>query len=86
MRGLLAFVLLVTSSTLSAEPPKAVPVAAPSQGQSAVVLMLASNDDVSVRTPDRAQQSQPVKHRIARVTTCRCGDPQPAAETDSEQQ
>jgi hypothetical protein len=41
-------------------------------------LLLASAEEV--RTPAPAEQqapAQPKPRRIARVTTCRCGDPQP---------
>jgi hypothetical protein len=49
-------------------------------------LLLASAD---LKAPDAAAQvAAPARHRTARVTTCRCGDPQPqsdSAETaDSE--
>lgn len=86
MRALLLTVLIATSGPLAAESPKA-----PSQSQPVVekrpaVLMLASNDTARPRLTSDAQSQLPPKGRIARITTCRCGDPQPDPESGSEQQ
>jgi hypothetical protein len=72
-----AAVLLASTSGMAAEPVKK-PTPQPKQTQTrSVPVILASADEVSPATaPDAAPQ--PVKHRAARVTTCRCGDPQPA--------
>lgn len=46
-------------------------------------LLLASADEVRAPAPsDQQAASTPKRPRIARVTTCRCGDPQPQAEQD----
>ena len=77
---LIAAASLVTSSAFAADAPT-VPVHPASQPQSSPVV-LASADQV--RAPSAEQQAPaPQKRRIARVTTCRCGDPQP---TDTEAQ
>lgn len=40
-------------------------------------LVLASVDSKAAPSAPGAQTPAPAKHRTARVTTCRCGDPQP---------
>jgi hypothetical protein len=46
-------------------------------------VVLASAESVNVPTADSARPAPaPAKRRIARVTTCRCGDPQ--ADPDSQ--
>ena len=45
-------------------------------------VILASADTPPPPPADSAQQNAaPAKRRAGRVTTCRCGDPQPGAET-----
>jgi|tagenome__1003787_1003787.scaffolds.fasta_scaffold20813147_2 hypothetical protein len=72
-----AAIAAVTTGAL-AEPAKA-PVPAinkPSNPPKPVIL--ASADTVETAGPQSAQQLSPApKKRAARVTTCRCGDPQP---------
>jgi hypothetical protein len=80
MRGrtvLFAAALLLSATSAAAEPaktpnrPAAQPQAAPAQ------VMLASADDLRTPPPsDQQAQTRPKPPRIARVTTCRCGDPQ----------
>jgi hypothetical protein len=87
MRALLTIFLLAMSSPLAADPPK--PTSAPASATTErrlAVLMLASNEGARTTRSVEAEQAQPLKHRIARVTTCRCGDVQPVAESDSDQQ
>lgn len=73
---LIAAATLISASAFAAEPPKAPaqPVAQPRPAPAQVVL--ASADDV--RAPATADQQAPTppKRRVARVTTCRCGDQQ----------
>jgi hypothetical protein len=69
--------LLTVSGPALAEPAKnAADKTAPQQRPAEVVL--ASADSVHATAPDAVPQQPPVpaKRRIARVTTCRCGDPQ----------
>lgn len=48
-------------------------------------VVLASADQPRTPVPDAAQSPPaPVKRRVARVTTCRCGDPQPASDTPGQ--
>jgi hypothetical protein len=69
---------LMSASTLSAEPPKAPahPQAHPQSRPAEVVL--ASADESANASPGVTEQNPaPAKRpRVARVTTCRCGDPQ----------
>jgi len=68
----------------AAEPPKA-PVQPKTRAQHSGAIVLASAE--TVRSPAQGQSAQnpaPVKRVIPRVTTCRCGDPQP--EPDDQDQ
>lgn len=63
-----------------AEPAKAPDGAASKSEISRKPVVLASAD-VTPQAPDAAQQTTPApRKRAARVTTCRCGDPQPESE------
>jgi hypothetical protein len=50
-------------------------------------IFLASAEPASAQAPEATQPSPaPAKRRIApRVTTCRCGDPQPTPDTPKQQ-
>lgn len=71
----IAVAALLASGAMAAEPAKKpVPHSKQTQTRSTPVV-LASADQVSpAASPDAVPG--PVKHRAARVTTCRCGDPQ----------
>lgn len=73
-----AAALLASTSAMAAGPVKK-PVPEAKQPQTrANPVILASADQVSSETASSAAPP-PVKHRAARITTCRCGgDPQPA--------
>jgi len=78
---------LITAAAFSlagaavAEPAKNDSAPQPPQARPAVVL--ASADQVQPPAPQSGQQATtPIKHRVSRVTSCRCGDPQ----ADPEQQ
>ena len=86
MRTLLLTALVATATPLAAEPPKPAPVRHSATDRQPATLTLASNDALHPGVADAVQHGPPLNHRIARVTTCRCGDPQPSAESDSEQQ
>jgi hypothetical protein len=69
----------LVASAAFAEPPKAAASnSAPTQPALKQVVF-ASADSVQSTAPDHGQQaaSTPKRPRAARVTTCRCGDPQP---------
>ncbi|MGE5563461.1 MAG: hypothetical protein ACM3ZV_09140 [Bacillota bacterium] len=70
---LIAAASLFSASAIAADAPTA-PVHPAVQPQSAPVV-LASADQVRAPSADQQAPAQP-KRRIARVTTCRCGDPQ----------
>jgi len=77
-RSIVMAILLACGSQALAGQPKGAPAhPAPSQ-QAAHAIVLASAETVQAEAPEAAQPApaQP-KHRFARVTTCRCGDPQP---------
>jgi hypothetical protein len=80
MAGFLAF-----GGTASPEPPKSVPKPPVQQADSQLrpaAIVLASAEPVRAGTE---AAPAPAKRRIApRVTTCRCGDPQPAAVPDGQ--
>jgi hypothetical protein len=82
VHGPLATALLLSAAAAIAEPAKndsKVPVA--TQLTPAKVV-LASADGVRPAAPTGQSNPVPVKRPAPRVTTCRCGDPQP----DQEQQ
>jgi hypothetical protein len=78
--------LLVIAATLAvgtaaaAEPAKPHAAAAAPASTRPVEVVLASADTVRPVQPGEGQSAAPVKRRAARVTTCRCGDPQPDAQ------
>jgi hypothetical protein len=74
--------MLTIAGPAFAEPAK--PAAKPaSKPQAAAEIVLASADVVRpAATQSVASTTPPAKRRIARVTSCRCGDPQ----ADPEQQ
>jgi hypothetical protein len=72
--------LLAIAGRAGAEPAKtAVPAPAEPQHRSAPI-MLASAEIGHAPTSPETGQPAPAKRRIARVTTCRCGDQQPDPE------
>ncbi|HEY8434076.1 MAG TPA: hypothetical protein VIK68_05620 [Sphingomicrobium sp.] len=80
---LIAAATSISGSAFAAEAPK-VPVEQASQPQrSNPPIVLASTDIVPTPTPGAQQSATPVKHRVARVTTCRCGD-QPATDPEGQ--
>ena len=87
MRLPLTFIagVLTIATAAIAEPPTSAPQKpAQPQGHPAEIV-LASADAVPSPNPDASRNAPtPAKRRIARVTTCRCGDPQTGA--DSQEQ
>ena len=85
-RFVLIAAALMSANAFAAEPHKA-PDRSPAQPQTAAPsLVLASAE--AVQTPAAAGQSATApgkRPRVGRVTTCRCGDPQPS-DTDGDQE
>lgn len=77
--------VLGISSPAAAEAPKNPPAQTQQKPPQPQVAILASVDAVKAAPTDESQQAQQ-KHRIARVTTCRCGDPEPADVSDGPEQ
>ena len=74
---LIAAATVMSTGAFAAEPsrPPVQPAAQPQPSTAPVVL--ASADDVRAPSaPDQQVTTPPKRPRIARVTTCRCGDPQ----------
>jgi hypothetical protein len=69
-------VLLACGSPALADPPHR-PSAASHGQRAAHTIVLASAKAVRTQASEAQPASAPAPHRIARVTTCRCGDPQP---------
>jgi hypothetical protein len=77
---IVAAATLVTAPAL-AEPHKPVSRDSQPQQRSAPVI-LAAAETPPAPTADSGQQSQtPAKRRVGRITTCRCGDPQPGEQS-----
>jgi hypothetical protein len=77
-----AFAGLLTAGTAaSCEPPRGSPQVPQVPHRSGDVLLASAE----VRPPaEPTAQPTPAKHRIVRVTTCRCGDPQQPSETPED--
>ena len=70
--------LLASASAFAAEP-AAAPAAQPESAQPQVhraTIVLASADQANSAPADQQAQPAPRRARVARVTTCRCGDQQ----------
>lgn len=84
---LIAAAALMSANAFAAEPHKA-PDGSPAQPQPAAPSLVLASADL-VRTPapaDQAPAPAAKRPRVGRVTTCRCGDPQPSdADSDQEQ-
>jgi hypothetical protein len=71
------------ASSAGAEPPKARVVPVRTESHSPVVL--ASAETINPAPAENAQRApEPAKRVKPRVTTCRCGDPQPDAATPEQ--
>lgn len=77
----IAAAALMLSASGAAEPPKAPsPQANPNPGRTGPVVLASAE---RVATPAAETASAPVRHRAARVTTCRCGgEPQPDSQEE----
>ena len=80
---LIATAALSSSVAAGAQPDKREPQGKPQSSVTTSPVVLASANDVRRPiTPNSDNSSQPVRRPAPRVTTCRCGDPQP----DQDQQ
>jgi hypothetical protein len=76
--------MLVSGSAALADPPEgAPPQPSPRPQQREVVLAAAEAQHTPAQESAQLSNAQ-AKRRIARVTTCRCGDPQPSAENQEQ--
>ena len=81
-RSILVAASLTTATAAFAEPPKP-PVQATSQPSSRPIV-LASAEAVKAPVATADQQEPAKRPRVARVTTCRCGDPVPQDDADQQ--
>ena len=78
---LMTIAAIAAASAAVAEPPKADQRPASSPAPTATPVILASAQDVRQPGPSQGERPADRPRRVApRVTTCRCGDPQPTAE------
>lgn len=75
-----AAALALSTGAFAADPAKPESRNAQAPAPAAKDLVLASADVKSPAPAGEPQLAAPVKRRTARVTTCRCGDPQPQDE------
>jgi hypothetical protein len=76
---LIAAAAATLAASVGAEPPKAEVHQASQPAKTPTEVALASADQVRAPAPSEQPSTTPVKRpRAARVTTCRCGDPDPA--------
>ena len=79
---ILAAALLAGSA--AAEPPKNATAKPAGARPRPTEVVLASAETPPATRPENQPNAAPTKRRVARVTTCRCGDPQ--TEPDSQEQ
>jgi hypothetical protein len=72
-----AATLTLAGTAIAADPAKPDSQEAASPVQPHRELLMAAADTKSPAPLADAQAQAPAKRRVARVTTCRCGDPQP---------
>jgi hypothetical protein len=79
--GMIAAAAAVSAACAAAQPGKEDPAVKPPKPAAAAPVVLASAADVRQPSTTPAEASaQPSRRPAPRVTTCRCGDPQPAEE------
>lgn len=84
---LIATIAVTSAGIAGAEPQKSPAKPAVQLQQASPPVILASADEP--RTPAATEpqvQVQAKRPRIARVTTCRCGDPQPSDSDEQQEQ
>jgi hypothetical protein len=77
--------MMTVGSAALADPPKDPQASASSPQKPAAEVVLASADTARAPVPETARpNTAPAKRRVARVTTCRCGDPQVDPDTQEQ--
>jgi hypothetical protein len=85
--GIAIGALLMVGGSASAEPSKHHAGKPATEQSPRPAVVLASADPVRAPAPAAPQPaSAPVKRPTPRVTTCRCGDPQPGADAGTQEQ
>jgi len=79
---MLAAVLIAGSA--AAQPPKNMAAKPTTAKPRPVEVVFAAAETPHAPLPDSQPSAAPAKRRVARVTTCRCGDPQ--TDPDSQEQ
>ena len=83
VRFILIAAMLVNTSAFAAEPAKAPAQVEPQAQPRAAAVVLASAEQVQAPASTEQQPAATQKpHRIARVTSCRCGDQQAQPDDD----
>lgn len=82
-RSIVIAATLAGATAALAEPPK--PQAQEAGEPSSRPIVLASANAVKTPAVSADQQAAAKRPRVARVTTCRCGDPVPQDDSDQEQ-
>jgi len=81
---IIAFAAVLASGTAGAAGPVRSSGPTPVEQQAPAKIVLASADDAHSQSVSVQAETAPAKRRLARVTTCRCGDPQPVESADEE--
>jgi hypothetical protein len=80
--------ILVVCGSAAAQPPKSAPAKRPQPTQSAPQqrpeIVLASAEALPAPAGDHGSVAEPKRRVTPRVTTCRCGDPQAAPDTEEQ--
>ena len=82
--AILAIVAMLNAGVAAAEPVDRDSPPAPTEAPRQIVL--ASAEQNRAPSPEAEQAPAPVRRRVGRVTSCRCGDPPPQPEPESPQQ
>lgn len=72
------------AGSVAAEPPKNKAARQAEANPRSAEVVFAAAETPHAPAPDTQPNAAPAKRRVARVTTCRCGDPQ--TEPDSQEQ
>jgi len=81
---LTVFAAALIAGSAAAEPPKNTDAKPAEAKLRPAEVVLASAERPRATTAENQPNAVPAKRRVARVTTCRCGDPQ--TEPDSQEQ
>ena len=84
MRLPLTVLVIALSGPALADPPKVVAAKPAVIEKREPEIVLAAADPIRSSAPDQARPIAPARRVAPRVTTCRCGDPEPASETPDQ--